>query len=98
MNNQNVSKQQNRNHYQRSKQEKRLYIGNLNKDLKEQDLIELFGFNTTTYLQENFCVKLPTGKSEKNKGFGFTVMPDHVQKELLKLHGIEFQGSKIIIE
>ena len=25
-------------------------------------------------------------------------MPDHVQKELLKLHGIEFQGNTIIIE
>ena len=45
------SKQQNRNNNQNSKQEKRLYIGNLDKDVKEQDLIELFGFNATTYLQ-----------------------------------------------
>ena len=42
--------------------------------------------------------KLPTGKNGKNKGFGFAVMPEHVQKELLKLHGIEFHGNKIIIE
>ena len=47
------SKQQNRNHNQKSKQEKRLYIGNLDKDVKEQDLIKLFGFNATTYLQKN---------------------------------------------
>ena len=48
---QKVNKQQIRNHYQKSKEEKRLYIGNLYKDVKEQDLIELFGFNAT-YLQE----------------------------------------------
>ena len=43
------SKQQNRNHNQKSKQEKRLYIGNLDKDVKEQDLIEVSGFNATAY-------------------------------------------------
>ena len=59
---QKVSKQQNRNHYQKSKQEKRHYIDNRNKDVKEQDLIELFGFNPTTYLQENCRVDLPTGR------------------------------------
>ena len=64
---QKVSKQQNHNHYQKSKQEKRFYIRNLNKDLKEQDLIKLFGFNTTTYLLKNCRVKLPTGKSGKKR-------------------------------
>ena len=62
------------NHNQKSKQEKRLYIGNLNKDVKEQDLIEFFGFNATTYLQENCRVDLLIGKNGKNKGFGFAVM------------------------
>ena len=95
---QKVSKQQNRNHYQKSKQEKRLCNGNLNKDLKKQDLIELFGFNATTYLQKKCRVELPSGKSGKNKGSGFAVMPEHLQKEVLKLHGIEFHGNKIIIE
>ena len=55
-----------------------LYIGNLNKDVKEQDLKEIFGFNATTYLQENCRVDLPTGKNGKNKVFGFAVMPEHV--------------------
>ena len=53
---QKVSKQQNRDHYQNSKHEKD-YIGNVNKDVKEQDLIKLFGFNATSYLQEN-CQKM----------------------------------------
>ena len=58
------SKQQNRNHNQNSKQEKRLYVGNLDKDVKEQDLIELFGFNATSYLQENCRVDLPIVKNK----------------------------------
>ena len=92
------SKQQNRSHNQKSKQEKRLYIGNLDKDVQQQDLIKLFGFNVTTYLQENCHVDLPTGKNGKNNGFGFAILPKHVQKELLKLHEIEFHGNIIIIE
>ena len=69
------------NHNHKSKQEKRLYIGNFNKDVKEQDLIELFGFNPATYFQENCRVDMSIGKNGKNKGFGFAVMPEHVQKE-----------------
>ena len=92
------SKQENCNHNQKSKQEKRLYICNLDEDVKEQEVIELFGFNATTYLQENCRVDSPTRKNRKNKGFGFAVMPEHVQKELLKLHRTEFHGNVIIIE
>ena len=47
---------------------------------------------------ENCRVELPAGKKGKNKSFGFAVMPEHVQKELLKLHGIELHGIVIIIE
>ena len=54
--------------------------------------------NTTTYLQENCRVDIPIGKNRKNKGFGYAVMPEDVQKELLKSYGIEFHGSIIIIE
>ena len=49
-------------------------------------------------MQENCRVDLPTEKNGKNKGFEFAVMPKHVQKELLKLHRIEFHGNIIIIE
>ena len=38
------------------------------------------------------------GKMGENKGFGFAVMPEHVQKELLKLLGVEFHGNIIIEE
>ena len=75
-----------------------LYFSYLNKDLKEQDLSELFGFNATTYLQGNCRIELATDKGGENKGFGFAVMPEHVQKELLKLHEIEFLSNKIIID
>ena len=59
---QKISKQQNRNHYQKFKEEKRFYIYNLN----------------------TFAI--------------FLYMPEHIQKELLKLYGIKFHGNKIIIE
>ena len=59
-------------------------------NLKEQDLIKLFGFKATTYLKEKCRVDLRTGKNGKNKGFDFAVMYEHVQKEL---HGIEFRGN-----
>ena len=49
-------------------------------------------------MQENCRVDLPTVKNGKIKGFGFAVMPEYVQKELLKLQGIEFHGNIIIIE
>ena len=49
-------------------------------------------------MHENFRVDLPTEKNGKNKGSGFAVMPKHVQKGLLTLHGIEFHGNIIIIE
>ena len=37
-------------------------------------------------------------KNGKNKSLGFAVMSEHVQKELLKLHGTEFHGNIIITE
>ena len=44
-------------------QKKRLYIGILNTDVKEQYLIELFGFNATTCLRGICCVDLTTVKN-----------------------------------
>ena len=85
-------------HNEKSKQEKRLYIGIFNKDAKEQDLIEPFSFNATTYLQKNYLFDIPIVKNEKNKEFGSAVIPKHVQKELQKLHEIEFHGNIIIIK
>ena len=64
---QKVSKQQNCNHYQKSKQEKRVYIANINKDLKEQDLIEDFGVNTATYCRNIVLSNYELEKMEKIK-------------------------------
>ena len=49
-------------------------------------------------MTQNFCFYIPTGKNRKNKKFGSAVLPEHVQKELLKLHGIEFHDNIVIIE
>ena len=46
---------------------KKIYVGNLNKDVTINDLKELFGLKTKRYLQEPCSIELPinekTGKS-----------------------------------
>ena len=42
--------------------------------------------------------KLGVLKVENKNTIMASIMPEHVQKELLKLHGIEFHGNIIIIE
>ena len=45
---------------------------NLNTDLVEEDLNQLFGIRSTKYLQETTCsIEMPVNqKAGKNKGFG----------------------------
>ena len=38
------------------------------------------------------------GNTRKRRGFAYITVPEHVFKELLKLHGIEFNGRKSVIE
>ena len=49
-------------------------------------------------MKQNCRFYIPTGKNRKNEKFGSAVMPEHVQKELLKLHRIEFHDNIVIIE
>ena len=38
------------------------------------------------------------GNTRKRRGFAYITVPEHVFKELLKLHGIEFNGRKLVIK
>ena len=38
------------------------------------------------------------GNTGKRSGFAYITVPEHVVKELLKLHGIEFNGRKLVTE
>ena len=62
--------------------QKQLYIGNLNTDVVEEDLNQLFGIRSTKYLQDTFSIQMPVNqKTEKNKGFAFITAPEHVYLE-----------------
>ena len=50
----------------------KLYIGNLNVSIKENDLVELFGLNTTKYLRETCSLNMPMNdKTGQSKGYAF---------------------------
>ena len=83
------------------KQEKnvsKLYIGNLNLGIKENDLAELFGVITTKYLKETCSLNMPMNdKTGQPKGYAFVSSPKHVRDELLKLNEVKSHGSRIKI-
>ena len=72
-----------------------LYIGNYNLGIKENDLVELFGLNTTKYLGETCSLNMPMNdKTGQSKGSA----PKHVCDKLLKLNEENFYGSQIKTE
>ena len=70
---------------------KTLCVENLNKNISEEDLYELFGLRNTTYLKENCCVKIVFSKSDLSRGFAFITARYHVCTELIKLNVIDFK-------
>ena len=47
--------------------QKRLYIGNLNIDVVEEDLNQLFGIKSTKYLQNTCSIKMPVNQKRGKK-------------------------------
>ena len=78
---------------------KKVYVGNLNNDVTINDLCELLGLKTTSYLQESCSTGLPTNeKTGKSRGLAFISCPDHVCHKLIKLNGIDFLETCIIVQ
>ena len=78
---------------------KKAYVGNLNKDVTINHLDELFGLKTTRYLQQSCSIELPMNeKTGKSRGFAVISCPDHVRNELIKLNGIDFLETCIIVK
>ena len=70
-------------------------MGNLPRDIIEQDICELFGLNSTFYLQGSYNINK---KTEKFKGFVFTRAPAHATKELIKLDSITYHDHELRVE
>ena len=90
-------------HIETNQQEKQvcktLYVGNLNKDITEEDLNQLIGLKATVYLRQTCSIEMPSDKNTgKSKKFAFLIVPQHVYHELVKFSGIEFQNHFIRIE
>ena len=61
-------------------------------------MYELFGIRSAQYLSENSDIQIPLLENTgKRRAFAYIAVPEHAVKELLKLHGIEFNGRKLVI-
>ena len=98
-----IGQQFQKQHMETNQQEKqvckKLYMGNLNKGITEEDLNQLFGLTATVYLRQTCSIEMPLDKNTgKSKRFAFLNVPQHVYNKLVKLNGIEFQNHFIRIE
>ena len=58
---------------------KKIYIGNLNENVTNEDIYKLFRLKTTEYLHQTNIVDLKRFKiAEKPRGFGFVTVPEFV--------------------
>ena len=74
-------------------------MGNLLEDITKQDICELFGLNSTSYLREtcnmDFSINNKTGIF---KSFAFIRAPAHNTDELIKLDGIAHHDNELRVE
>ena len=78
---------------------KYIHVWNLPEDITKQDICELFGLNSTSYLRDTCNVDFPiNNKTGKFKGFGFIRVPAHITDELIKLGGIAYHDNELRVE
>ena len=69
-------------------------MGNLPEDITKQDICELFGLNSTSYLRDTCNIDFSiNNKTEKFKGFAFIRAPAHITDELIKLDDIAYNNE-----
>jgi RNA recognition motif-containing protein len=73
---------------------KKLFVGNINFDVKDIELEELFKTVGTVIYAE-----IVRFFDKKSKGFGFVEMgtAEEAQKAIKEINGSDFQGRKIIV-
>ena len=68
----------------------------MSKSSSEQDIAELFGIRTTSYLPGNCFTEIHTGR--KNRNYTFITAPEQVSNELIKLNGVTFQDMYLEVQ
>ena len=72
----------------------KLYIGNVSTSIKENDLLQRFGLNTTKYLRQMCSLNMPMkSKTGHSALYAFASTLKHVYDELLKLSEVKFYSS-----
>ena len=96
---QHIQKQKYQSRQQLKQNGKKLYVRDLNPNVTEEDINELFGLKSTEYLRQNCSVEMPIDRNtRKSNRFEFLKAPPHVSGELIKRNGFEFQKQDIRIE
>ena len=73
---------------------KNIYVGNL-----LEDICELFGLNSTSYLRDTCNIDFPiNNKTAKFKSFAFIRAPALITNELIKLDGITYHDNELRVE
>ena len=91
--------EQRKSNQEAGKEKKIFYVRNLHDNVTESELVEFFGLRTTNYLIDNCSIEISKlQRNGRHNGHAFILAPCDVCNELVKLHGLEFQGLKIIIE
>ena len=78
---------------------KNIYVGNIPEDITKQDICEIFGLNSTSYLRDTCNVDFPiNNQTEKLKGFAFIRASEHITDELIKLDDIVHHDNEFRVE
>ena len=78
---------------------KNIYVGNLPEYITKQDICELFGLNSTSYLRDTCNIGFSiNNKTRKFKGFAFIWVPKHITDELIKLDSIAYHDNELRVE
>ena len=72
---------------------------NLHQSVTVDDLYELFGLRSTSYLISNCHIEMDHFSNvDQTFASATAAAPAHVCEELLKLHGFDFHGNPLVIE
>ena len=75
-----------------SHQKNATHVGNLESNMRNEDIYELFGLKSTVYLWSNCHVVFPLNQqTQKSRGHVYIRAPKHAGDELVKLNGVELK-------